>query len=501
MGCVPAQDEFRALARTANIIPVYREVIADMDTPVSALAKLGPGATTFLLESVEGGERLGRYSFLGNSARIIFRATGRHVTVEYADGTIVTEEVDDPLGRLERLLDKFEPAPVAGLPPFFGGAVGYVGFDGMVPSKRSATPNDPPDIMFIITDAVLVFDHVQRKIQVIVNAEINGNPDEAYRRAEARIDGIVEQLQGDARLRPLALHRSNGASRVPAARQNGLLPTFRANMTPERFHEAVVDARDKVRAGDVYQVVLSVRLSAALTSEPFNIYRLLRSVNPSPYMFYFDFGSVQLVGSSPEVMVRLEDGQALLRPIAGTRRRGRDKAEDEALAKDLLADEKERAEHVMLVDLGRNDLGRVCEYGTVRVDEWMSVEKYSHVMHICSNVRGELAPERSAFDLFKATFPAGTVSGAPKAKAMHIIREVEGTPRGPYGGAVGYFGFGGNMDSCIAIRTVVMHGGEAHVQAGAGIVADSDPQREYKEIHDKAQALLQTIALAEEASS
>src|SRR5690625_2768241 len=432
MGCIPARETFHTMAREANIIPVYREVIADIDTPVSALAKLGPGPSTFLLESIEGGERLGRYSFLGNSARKTFRARGRHVTVEHADGTITSETTDDPLGRLEQLLSRFKPAEVPGLPRFYGGAVGYVGFDGIVDVRGGVefdsdeeAPEDAgdetavPDIMFLITDAVLIFDHVQRKIQVVVNANVQGDADEAYDEAVARIDDIVRRLQKNARLKPLSLS-SDAASANGSVSADGQPPVFQTNVAPEEFYDAVTRARDKVRAGDVYQVVLSVRLTAALKAVPFNIYRLLRSVNPSPYMFYFDFGSLQLVGSSPEVMVRLEDGQALLRPIAGTRRRGATAADDDVLAEDLLADGKERAEHVMLVDLGRSDLGRVCEYGTVRLDEWMTVEKYSHVMHIVSNVRGDLAEGRSAFDLLKATFPAGTVSGAPKTKALEL---------------------------------------------------------------------------------
>lgn len=512
MACVPTADEFIALAQDANIIPVYREIIADIDTPVSALAKLGPGRCAFLLESVEGGERLGRYSFLGNSALMTFRSTGEQITIEHQDGTVHTEIAPDALARLEQLLADFKPATVSGLPRFFGGAVGYVGFDAVLdidslprngsvpadtnPSDIDATGNRradncPPDIMFIFTDAVLIFDHVRRKIQIVVNAQVNGDAPAAYARATERIEHIVTQLQQETQLRPLSMLTNDDDD----------APSFQANVTPEQFYDAVRDARERVRSGEVFQVVLSVRLSAELKAHPFDVYRLLRSVNPSPYMFYFDFGPLHLVGSSPEVMVRLEDGQALLRPIAGTRRRGESLSQDDGLAKDLLADEKERAEHIMLVDLGRNDLGRVCEYGSVRVDELMSVEKYSHVMHIASNVRGDLSKDRSAFDLLRATFPAGTVSGAPKHKALQIIDELEAAPRGPYGGAVGYFGFSGNMDSCIAIRTIVIHDGKAHVQAGAGIVADSDPDKEYKEIHDKAQALLQTIALAQEVSA
>lgn len=494
MACVPTLAQFKTFAEDANTIPVYREIIADIDTPVSALAKLGHGSCAFLLESVEGGERLGRYSFLGNSALMTFRSTGHDVTIGHSDGTVHTETVADPLARLEQLLATFQPAAVPGLPRFFGGAVGYVGFDAvyhMESLPRNGTAgraSELPDIQFVITDAVLIFDHVRRKIQIVVNAQVDDDPDVAYARATKRIERIVEQLQRETRLRPLPSSVGDGSSE----------PTFQANVSREQFQASIVEARERMRSGELFQVVLSMRLTTALHTHPLDVYRLLRSVNPSPYMFYFDFGELQLVGSSPEVMVRLEDGEALLRPIAGTRPRGQTAAEDDALAKDLLADEKERAEHVMLLDLGRNDLGRVCEYGSVRVNDLMSIEKYSHVMHIASSIRGRLAEGRSAFDLLRATFPAGTVSGAPKFKALQVIEELETAPRGPYAGAVGYFGFSGNMDSCIAIRTMVIHGGNAHVQVGAGLVADSDPDREYQETRDKAQALLHTIAIAQE---
>lgn len=497
MTCVPTADDFNALAKSANIIPVYREIIADIDTPVSALAKLGRGTCAFLLESVEGGERLGRYSFLGNSAMMTFQSTGDEVTLTYADGTVERKTTPDPLGKLEQLLQRFKPASVPGLPRFFGGAVGYVGFDAvysMHPIARNGAHKEAaelPDIQFIITDSVLIFDHVRRKIQIVVTAHVNGNAEAAYAEATARIDGIARLLQGDAALRPLATAVGDGNS----------TPSFTANVTPDEFERSVVEAKRRLRSGELFQVVLSMRLSAPLQADPFDVYRLLRSVNPSPYMFYFDFGPLQLVGSSPEVMVRLEDGEALLRPIAGTRPRGRTAREDDELAADLLADEKERAEHVMLLDLGRNDLGRVCEYGSVRVDDLMSIEKYSHVMHIASNVRGRLRADRSAFDLLRATFPAGTVSGAPKYKAIEVIEQLEDLPRGPYAGAVGYFGYSGNMDSCIAIRTMIIHDDQVHVRVGAGLVADSDPQNEYKEIRDKAQALLHTLALAGEVSA
>jgi len=324
---------------------------------------------------------------------------------------------------------------------------------------------------------------------VVVTTPVDGDPGLAYDAAAARIEAIIARLHGEAGLRPLS-GLDMGAAPPPA---------FAANVTRAEFCQAVRRAQEYIAAGEVLQVVLSQRLRTLLRRDPFDVYRVLRSVNPSPYMFYLDFGDHQLVGSSPEVMVRLEDGRAQLRPIAGTRRRGTSPEEDQRLAAELLADAKERAEHAMLVDLGRNDLGRVCQYGTVQVDELMTVERYSHVMHIVSNVSGQLAPGRTAFDLLRATFPAGTVTGAPKVRAMQIIDELETTRRGPYAGAVGYFGFTGNMDSCITIRTVIVQNGHAYVQAGAGVVADSDPDKEYEETLNKAQALLKTIALAEEA--
>lgn len=499
MSFVPSKDAFVRMAADATVVPVYREIIADTDTPVSALAKLGNGPCTFLLESVEGGDTLGRYSFLGNSAMMTFLSRGREVVITYADGREEREVVPDALARLEKLLTQFRPADVPGLPRFFGGAVGYIGYEAMAGAKVRPVPEDDlPDLYFIITDAVLIFDHVRRNIQVVVNTVPGDDPASAYDAACRRIDDIVRRLHGEPGLRPLAGAATDARSVASNGFHGGDVADAEAI---EQFRTAVEKAQRFVRDGDVFQVVLSRRFSMPLRSNPFDVYRVLRSVNPSPYMFYLDFGDAQLVGSSPEVMVRVEDGVAELRPIAGTRPRGNTAAEDERLAAELLADEKERAEHVMLVDLGRNDLGRVCEYGSVRLKRLMAVEKYSHVMHIVSDVTGRLAEGRTAFDLLRAAFPAGTVSGAPKARAMDIIAELEPVHRGPYAGAVGYFGFTGNMDSCITIRTVAIKDGVARVQAGAGIVADSDADREFKEIVSKAQALLHTIAIAEGAGA
>lgn len=494
----PSLPEFRDLARHYNLIPIYREILADSDTPVLALEKLGPGPQRFLFESVEGGERLGRYSFLGNSARTVIEARGHRVRLRGPQGE--EEQVSaNPLQLVKDVLSRYRPAPVPGLPRFYGGAVGYLGYDAVryfeaVPDKNPDLLG-LPDLYFLITDLVLVFDHVRRKIQVVASAvvEEGADVDAVYREAAARIDEAIEKLQrGPASLELLEL---------PEGAALSLEGEVQSNVTREAFEESVRKAKAYIAAGDIFQVVLSQRLSVPWSQPPFAVYRVLRSLNPSPYMFYLDLGSFQLVGSSPEVMVRSEAGKAALRPIAGTRPRGATEEEDQRLARELLADAKERAEHVMLVDLGRNDLGRVCRPGSVQVDQLMTIERYSHVMHIVSNVVGELAPGHDAFDLLQACFPAGTVSGAPKIRAMEIIDELENTRRGPYAGAVGYFAYSGNMDSCITIRTIVIQDGRAHIQTGAGIVADSDPAAEYHETLAKAQAMLRALALTKEATA
>jgi len=494
---IPSRAEFVRLAKGATLIPVYTELIADLDTPVSALLKLGEAPYRYLLESVEGGERLGRYSFVGNTASLIFRSRGR--TVELGrpspQGGFRFEQLDapDPLDALRRIMARFVPAEVPGLPRFYGGAVGYLSYDMVRYFERLPDKNpddlDVPESYFIVSDTVLIFDHARRKLKVVANAHIDGvSPEVAYAEAEARIEQVLERLGGQVQARPL--HGLVDQSPPDPA-------TLRSNFTREEFEAAVARCQEYIRAGDIFQVVLSQRFSAPITAAPIDLYRVLRTVNPSPYMYYLQFDDLALVGSSPEVMVRVENGVAQLRPIAGTRPRGATEEEDKRLAEELLADEKERAEHVMLVDLGRNDLNRVCEYGSVRVDEMMVIERYSHVMHIVSNVVGKLAPDKDPFDLLRATFPAGTVTGAPKVRAMEIIDELEPTRRGPYAGAIGYFGFSGNMDSCITIRTALIKGGTVHVQAGAGIVADSVPAKEYEETVNKAKAMLKAIAMAE----
>lgn len=492
-GIVPDRRTFHELAKRGNLVPVYKEIIADIDTPVSALKKLGESRNAYLLESVEGGERLGRYSFVGTSASLIFRSWGKQVEIETSAGK-ERFWVDDPIDALRDLLKRYQPVEVPGLPRFYGGAVGYFSYD-MVRYTEDIPDNNPDDLglpesTFLFTDTVLIFDHVRGKLQIVHNAHIQGDPDTAYNRALAEIDRVLAALQQEHGLSPLS-----GLLQAPPRTDK-----ITSNFTKEAFISAVEKAKAYIRAGDIFQVVLSQRFTLPVRGDAFNIYRVLRTVNPSPYLFYLKLDGVAIVGSSPEVMVRAEDAEVMLRPIAGTRPRSDDPAEDLALERDLLADEKEIAEHLMLVDLGRNDLGRVCEPGSVVVDELMMIERYSHVMHIVSNVRGRLAPGRDAFDLLRAAFPAGTLSGAPKVRAMEIIDELEPSRRGPYGGAIGYFGFSGNMDSCITIRTVVVHNGKAHIQAGAGVVADSDPEKEYEETLNKARGLLKAVVIAEEAA-
>lgn len=497
----PTLDEFRDLAGgPANLIPVVREFAADLETPVSVYLKLmdGPGAS-FLLESVEGGEQVGRYSFVGVSPRAVMSLRGRTVTTTMGNGDEQTQELaegEDILHALQAELARCVPADVDGLPRFSGGAVGYLGYDVVrfferLPETAEAVL-DIPDAVFLLTDTLVVFDHARHRLLILANAWVDPGDDAAaaYVDAVQRIDRISERL-----LRPLPAiptRRWGAGSRdTPGELQ--------ANMPPERYQAIVAEAKEHIAAGDIFQVVLSQRFSRRTSAHPFAVYRALRMLNPSPYMFYFDFAplDMQVIGASPEMHVRLEDGIASVRPIAGTRRRGRTPDEDQALAEELLADPKERAEHVMLVDLGRNDVGRVSEYGSVIVRDLMTVERYSHVMHIVSQVEGRMKPGLDAYDLMRATFPAGTVSGAPKVRAMEIIEELEGQRRGLYAGAAGYFSYDGSMDTCIAIRTLLMQDDQIYVQAGAGIVADSDPATEYQECVNKAQALLVAVERAE----
>lgn len=485
----PDLKEFVAKAREGNLIPVYKEVMADMETPLSAFLKLERGRYAFLLESVEGGERIGRYSFLGSNPGKVFTAKGRTVAVEDETGRRSFESATDPLDDLAALLRAYRPVAVPGLPRFSGGAVGYAAYDAVryfekLPDKN---PDDLglPDLFFMFTDTILIFDHVRHTIKIVSNARVDGDPARAYETAVRTIRRIEACMRNPLPARPIEI--------APVQRE----AAFRSNVTREEYEAMVARAQEYIRAGDVIQVVPSQRLETEVHAPPFNVYRALRSINPSPYMYYLQLGDVCVVGSSPEVHVRCEDGLVEVRPIAGTRPRGRDEGEDLALERDLLTDPKERAEHIMLVDLGRNDIGRVCRYGTVKPRELMVVERYSHVMHIVSDIQGRLREGKTAFDVLRASFPAGTVSGAPKIRAMEIIDEIENLRRGPYAGAVGYFSFTGNLDSCITIRTILIKGTRAFVQAGGGVVADSVPAREYEETLNKARAMLRAIAMAE----
>ncbi len=486
----PDFSTFATLAARGNLIPVYREIMADLDTPVSAFRKIDDGRYSFLLESIEGGEKWARYTFLGSTPSEVIRSRGNTVEVISESGDSMREEVADPLEFIRNYLARYAPVELADLPRFFGGAVGYLGYD-MVRHFENLPTEKPAvigayDSYFVITDTIVIFDNVRQKIKVVSNAHLDKGktPQYAYETAVAKIDAIIRKLKA-----PLPTQEwQPAASKV----------SFVSNIKREEFEAAVIKAKEYVKAGDIIQVVLSQRFSGELTVDPLDIYRVLRTLNPSPYMFFLRLDDTLVVGASPEVMVRKEGTKAELRPIAGTRPRGATPDEDERLERELLADPKERAEHVMLVDLGRNDLGRVCRTGTVRVSELMVVERYSHVMHIVSNVQGELEEGSDAFDVVRATFPAGTLSGAPKVRAMEIIDEMEPARREIYGGAVGYFSFSGNMDMAIAIRTLVVKDGKVHLQAGAGIVADSDPAAEYLETVSKAMAVVKAIETVEQ---
>ena len=491
----PSIEEFRRLARSANMIPVYREVFADALSPVLAFRALGAprrGAEepyAFLLESVEGQARVGRYSFIGVRPFLVFKGWLDGVET-VRNGVSARRQGVNPFGALAEILARYRPAPVGELPRFSGGAVGYIGYDAVrLVEPLPAMPPDElglPVFYLAFYDTLLIFDRVWNTLKVVAYAYTEGLwPEEAYAAAVRRIDETLERLAAVQAEAPLD---------VPADAPPG---PFRSNIGPEEYRRKVEKAKEYIRAGDIVQVVPSQCLRTSTSAPPFDIYRTLRYLNPSPYMFYLAYPEVKLIGSSPEVMLRVEGRRLTVRPIAGTRPRGRSPEEDEALARELLSDPKERAEHIMLVDLGRNDLGRVSVPGSVEVTELMVIERYSHVMHIVSNVQGLLKPGLSAIDALQSALPAGTVSGAPKVRAMQIIDELEPTARGPYAGAVGYFDFFGNMDTCIAIRTVVYRDGDCRVQAGGGVVADSDPEREYQETLNKAQALLRAIRMAE----
>jgi len=488
----PDLDTFRELARRGNLIPVARQILADMETPVSAFRKIDSGNYAFLLESVEGGEKWGRYSFLGSNPSLVFRAKGSRSEVLRGEGSEVLTDAHDPLTGLMQLLGRYQAVSVPGLPRFTGGLVGYLSYDVVRHLERlpslAKDDLDLPDAMFLLTDTLLIFDNVTHRITVLSNAVVHDDSaagvDRAYREAQQKIDAIIA-----------ALRRPMGAPVGRPARTGGL--HMESTMTRQGFCDAVTRAKAYVEAGDIIQAVLSQRLTVRTDVDPFDVYRALRIVNPSPYMYYLRLGDLKVVGSSPEILVRLEGDRIDLRPIAGTRPRGATEEEDGQLAEELRADPKERAEHIMLVDLGRNDVGKVAQVGSVGVSDLMVIERYSHVMHLVSHVRGTLESGRNAFDVLRACFPAGTVSGAAKVRAMEIIEELEPVRRGPYAGAVGYVSFSGNLDTCITIRTVLFSRGVATIQVGAGIVADSEPEREYQETMNKARGVLRAIELAE----
>ncbi|MDP9366537.1 MAG: anthranilate synthase component I [Chloroflexota bacterium] len=480
-----------------TIVPIVRETMADLETPVSAFLKVRGERPAFLLESIEGGERLARYSFIGANPLAVLTLGGGIARIE-ASGTAREVPAGDPLAALADFLAPYRPpagVPGLALPSFVGGAVGYLSFEAV----RAFEPRVPeaagpglglPDGMFMLVDALLVFDHLARTIKAVAHVHLDGTqaPEDAYAAAAARLDDLVAALRCPTPPLP------RGGAPAPTSAEE----RCRSNTGAERYHAMVERAKEYIAAGDIFQVVPSQRIDVATPAHPFNIYRALRTVNPSPYMFFLDFLDHQIVGASPELLVRLEDRVVTNHPIAGTRPRGRNPAEDEALAAELLADEKERAEHIMLVDLGRNDIGRVSTPGSVKVPQLMGVERYSHVMHLVSHVEGELADGLTAFDALRACFPAGTVSGAPKVRAMEIIAELETDRRGPYAGAVGYVDFSGGMDTAIALRTMVVKNGVASMQAGGGVVADSVPSTEYAESMHKMRGPLRAIELAEE---
>jgi anthranilate synthase component 1 len=493
---LPDRSRFTGLAATSRLVPVYRRLFADALTPLSAFARLDGGAAACLFESVVGGEKVGRYSFLGADPFLRLEARGREVRVTAGD-LVETFESDDPLGELERRVAAYRPARLPELPPFTSGAIGYAAYDAVRYVER--LPNEPPDDLglpdldFAFYDRIVVFDNATKTIDVVVLARIDDETpagvDRAYADACRRIDETIRRLAAPCDWPPPA---DIGPRDEPRCLADGAAASAFGRAA---FLEAVERCIEYIRAGDVFQVVLSRRLELPFAGSPLEIYRTLRVVNPSPFMFFLRSPACTLVGSSPEIMVRAIDGVVTVRPLAGTRRRGATPEEDRALAEDLLADPKERAEHVMLIDLGRNDVGRVAAIGSVELSDVMTIERYSHVMHLTSNVTGRLRPELSAFDALRACLPAGTVSGAPKIRAMEIIDELEPVRRGPYAGAVGYVDFAGSMDTCIALRTIVVKDGRAFVQSGAGIVADSVPEKEFEETVNKARGLLVSIEM------
>jgi anthranilate synthase component 1 len=492
----PTFDEFMALAEKGNTIPVYRQLLADALTPVTAYQRLAhpagfaPAAHSFLLESVVGGERIARYSFAAADPETTITARRDEMTICRRGQAPQIVQTHDPLAELGRLMADYKPVPLAGLPRFTGGIVGYAGYDLIryyeALGEGPADDRNLPDLSFGLYRTMVIFDHVSKTVKVTANAHITDDPGRAYAEATESIERTITRLR-EGRGAAVAEVNLVGLPQKP----------FQSNFTRKAYLEVVEGCKEYIRAGDIFQVVPSQRLTVETKATPFDVYRALRVVNPSPFMFLLNTPEVTLVGSSPEILCRVEDGVITNRPLAGTRPRGKTEEEDKALEAELLADAKERAEHIMLVDLGRNDVGRVARPGSIELADVMTVERYSHVMHIVSNVTGRLADGMTALDALRVTLPVGTVSGAPKIRAMQIIDQFEPTRRGPYAGAVGYVDFSGNMDTCIALRTMVFAGKKVHIQAGGGIVADSDPQSEYQETLNKAKALIRAIEVAE----
>jgi len=506
----PDLEEFKSLSSKGNLIPVYREILADTDTPVSAALKLG-GTPSFLLESVVGGEKWARYSFLGSSPSKVIRSWGKKTEIRDAKRGTEIFEVEDPLEIIKKESTKYKPVDVKGLPRFYGGLVGYIGYDTVrffekIPDQKKAGI-DLPDIFFMVADMMLIFDSLRQNIKIVSNVCLDEKDStEAYLEAVGKIEDVIERLRqstirgqkSNPLLPPFTKGGREGINNTSLVTYHSSPSGYSSSfVTKKAFEDAVLRGKEYIMSGDVVQVVLSQRFERESFTDPFNIYRALRVINPSPYMYYIDTGDAKLVGSSPEILVRLEGRKIILRPIAGTRRRGEAEEEDKFLESELKNDPKETAEHIMLVDLGRNDVGRVAEIGSVKVTELMGVERYSHVMHLVSNIEGNLRDGLDAFDVLRACFPAGTVTGAPKVRAMEIIEELEPTRRGPYAGAVGYFSYSGNMDTCITIRTLVVKDNRVYVQAGAGIVADSIPDREYAETVNKAMGMIRAVDMAE----
>ncbi|MBW2708973.1 MAG: anthranilate synthase component I [Deltaproteobacteria bacterium] len=472
------------MAAQGNLIPVYGEFLADTETPVSAYLKIKNKVFSYLLESADGGTSWGRYSFIGYKPLLVVRFVDQRMEITRDDETETLSHVENPLEILRDLTSRYRSVASDDLPPFQGGLVGFFNYD-LIRTWEPVPGNCPdanmPECIFTASRRLIIFDHLTHKITVVAHAHLSENkdPEAAYLEACHAVNETIAELE-----QPVPIIAKGNAVKVSA---------LTSNVKKEPFMAAVAQAKEYIAAGDAIQIVLSQRFQGTVSGEDFSLYRKLRSINPSPYMFYLNFGETRLIGASPEILVRLTDGLIELRPIAGTRPRGKDEASDQALAQELMADPKERAEHIMLVDLGRNDAGKVASPGTVTVPRLMEVERYSHVMHLVSRVEARLSPEKDALDLFMASFPAGTVSGAPKIRAMEIIHELESSPRGPYAGAVGYFGFNGNMDFCITIRTMTLHNDQLSIQVGAGIVADSDPEKEYQETLNKAGAMFQAI--------